>query len=242
MIKRISVAGGLLVAVALVLGVIGVSSATALQLPDISISLKGSEYPLHLNYESKTVKTELEDANGGIISAEGLKLLLLVGALSALGTFRADFAKWEEISSGKKCHSAGDPTATVLWEGSFHVVIVNTSPLEIGMLYLPNEVKIECEGFNLKLKGSIISSIEGVTTTSDVTSVLGRLEKGTNAGEQKIKEYYNDAGTKVKAELITTISGVEHESIEQVKEDITLLALPTSSHLTEPNMFIITNW
>ena len=243
MIKRIGVAGGLLVAVALVLGVIGVSSASALQLPDISISLKGSEYPLHLNYESSTVATELEDANGGVLNGKGLKLLLLTGELTALGTFRADFAKVTETSSGKKCHTSGDPTATVLTEGSFHVVIINTSPLEIGLLFLPNAVTIECEGFNLKVKGSVISSIEGVTTTSDVTSILGRLEKGTGmAGEQKIKEYYNDAGTKVKSELITTISGIEHESNEQVKEDVTLLALPTSSQLTEPNMFMITNW
>ena len=165
-----------------------------------------------------------------------------MGGLSALGTFRADFANWRASSTDKKCHSPGDPTATVLWEGSFHVVIVNTSPLEIGLLFLPNEVKVECEGLNVKVKGSVISSIEGVTTTLDVTSILGRLEKGANPGEQQIREYYNDAGTKVKAGLITTISSIEREANEQVKEHVTLLALPTSSQLTEPNMFIVTNW
>ena len=243
MIKRIGVAGGLLVAVVLVLGVIGISSASALQLPDISISLPGSEYPLHLNYESKTVATELEDANGGILSGKGLKLLLLIGLLTALGTFQADFANVEETAApNKKCHTSGDPTATVLTEGSFHVVIINTSPLEIGLLFLPNEVTIECEGVKFKVKGSVISSIEGITSTSDETSILGRLEKGANPGEQKIKEYYNNEGTKVKAKLTTIISSIEHESNEQVKEDVTLLALPTSVHLTELNMFEITNW
>ena len=58
-------------------------------LPDVSITSAGSAYPLHLNYESTTVKTELEDANGGILNGEGLKLLRLTGELAALGTFRA---------------------------------------------------------------------------------------------------------------------------------------------------------
>ena len=68
MIKRIGVASGLLALLAL--GVIGVSSAFALQLPDISTSLKGSAYPLHLNYESKTVNTVIEEKTGASSKAK----------------------------------------------------------------------------------------------------------------------------------------------------------------------------
>ena len=46
-------------------------------LPDVSTTLSGSWNPLHLNYESSTVETLLEDENGGILQGEGLKLLLL---------------------------------------------------------------------------------------------------------------------------------------------------------------------
>ncbi len=55
-----------------------------LWLPDVSTTLAGSSYPLHLNYESSTVLTLLEDANGGVLEGTGLKLLLLTGELTAL--------------------------------------------------------------------------------------------------------------------------------------------------------------
>ena len=215
---------------------VGVMATSAFALPDVSITLSGSAYPLHLNYESSTVATELEDANGGVLTGKGLKLLLLSGELSALGTFRADFANVTEVSSGKKCHSTGDPTATVLSEGSFHMVYTSLSPnLQLGLLFLPTEVKIECEGFNVKVKGSVISSVNlnGTTEATEFTNIKGSLAKGSTPGSQQISEYYNDAGTKIKAGLITTISSIEHESNEQVKEETTLTAL-------SPNMFVIT--
>ena len=205
-------------------------------LPVIAITLAGSAYPLHLNYESKTVATVLEDANGGVLSGAGLKLLLTTGEEAALGTFRADFLQVTETSTGKKCHSTGDTTGTVLTEGSFHLVYTSLGTnLQLGVLYLPNEVKIECEGFNAKVKGSVISSVNlnGTNEATELTNVKGLLAKGTNPGEQQIKEYYNGEGTKVKAGLITTISGIEQESNEQVKEEAVLTAL-------SPDMFVIT--
>ena len=47
-------------------------------LPHISITLSGSAYPLHLNYESTNVGSELETTAGGLLKAEGLKFLLLL--------------------------------------------------------------------------------------------------------------------------------------------------------------------
>ncbi len=132
----------------------------------------------------------------------------------------------------------------MLTEGSFHVVITSLYPnLQIGLLFLPNEVKLECEGVNLKVKGSVISSINtnGITEATELTNIKGLLAKGSTAGSQQISEYYNDAGTKVKSGLILTVAGVENSSNEQVKEELTLTALPPSGS-TVANMFVITDW
>ena len=84
-----------------------------------------------------------------------------------------------EIKDGtKKCNSTGDKTATVLTEGSFHLVYTNLSPLEMGILYLPNEVTMECEGTNSKLKGSISSSLNAAgTEITELTGVAGAQPK-----------------------------------------------------------------
>jgi len=173
-------------------------------------------YPLHLNYGSTTVNSELETTAGGLLKGVGLKVLFLIGELSALGTFRADFL---DVKDGAKlCMSTGDEDGTVLTEGSFHVVYTNLSPLLMGVLYLPSQVVIECEGTNATVKGSILSSFiaEGNTLT-ELTSVSGQLLKGASAGKPKIEEYYNDAGTKVKAKLETTTGGSTKESNEVVE-------------------------
>jgi hypothetical protein len=203
-------------------------------LPEISITLAGSSYPLDLNYESSTVVTKLEDGAGALLEGKGLKLLLLTAAESSLGTFNADFLNNIEASSNRKCHTSGDKTATVLSEGSFHIVYTSLSPLELGILFLPHEVKVECEGVTTKVRGDVISSINEASDSGSLTSIKGKLEKGSTAGSQEITEYYNTTGTKVKAELIAETGSVEHKSNEQVKEETTLTA-------SGSNMFEIVN-
>jgi hypothetical protein len=212
---------------------------SVLWFPGMSLTLAGSAYPLHLNYESSTVQTSLGDGNGTILEGEGLKVLHLIGEAQAeLGTARVDFGHITEGSSGKKCHTSGDTTATVLTEGSFRLVITSLYPnLQIGELYSPNEAKIECEGLNLRVRGTIISSTNtnGITETTELTNVKGLLAKGSTAGSQEITEYYSSEGTKVKAGLIVELGSVEHSSNLQVKEEVTMTAL-------SPNMFVITDW
>ena len=141
-----------------------------------------------------------------------------------------------EIKDGtKKCNSTGDKTATVLTEGSFHLVYTNLSPLEMGILYLPNEVTMECEGTNSKLKGSILSSLNAAgAEITELTGVAWRLTKGSSAGKPAIEEYYNDAGTKVKAKFETTTGGTTKESNEIVQGEPVATAL-------EGKMFVITS-
>jgi hypothetical protein len=207
---------------------------SVLSLPDIAITLPGSSYPLHLNYENLTVATKLEDGSGALLTGEGVKVLLLTGELTSLGTFRVDFFKVKE--GAKECHTSGDKTATVLTEGSFHLVYTNLSPLLLGLLFLPNEVKIECEGVNVFVRGSVISSVNfsGQGEEEELLNIKGKLEKGSTAGTQEITEYYNEGGTKVKAKLEAETGGVGHSSNEQVKVETELTAL-------SPNMFVITS-
>jgi hypothetical protein len=202
--------------------------------PVISRTLSGSSYPLDLNYSSSTVATKLEDGNGALLEGKGLNLLLLTAEESESGTFDADFLNVEEASSKKKCHTSGDKTATVLSEGSFLIVYTDLSPLELGLLFLPSEVKVECEGVTTRVRGDVISSINGASDTGELTTIKGKLEKGSTAGSQEITEYYNAEGTKVKAKLIAETGGVEHASNEQVKEETTLTAAGS-------NMFEIVN-
>src|ERR1700684_305513 len=65
-------------------------TTSAFALPDISITL-GGVYPLHLNYESTTVRGGIQNVSGGILQSEGLHELYLIGESTVLGTFRAIF-------------------------------------------------------------------------------------------------------------------------------------------------------
>ena len=168
-------------------------------------------YPLLLSYENTTLTTELETTAGSLLQGRGLKTLSVGSESPASGTFRTDFSGVRDGT--KKCMSTGDAVEVVLVEGSFHLVYTDLSPLLMGTLGLINEVTIECEGTNSTVKGSILSSLiaEGNTLT-ELTSVSGQLLRGASAGKPKIEEYYNDAGTKVKAKLETTTGGSTKES------------------------------
>ena len=187
-------------------------------------------YPLHLNYESTSAATELETTAGGLLRGTGLKVLSLSGES---GTFRADLFKVKDGT--KKCTSTGDTVETVLAEGSFHLVYTNLSPLEMGILYLPNEITVECEGTNSKVKGDMLASANVAgTETTELTGIGGQLKKGSSAGKPAIEEYYNDAGTKVKAKLETTTGGTTKESTGIVEGEPEATAL-------EGKMFVITS-
>ncbi len=230
--KRLKLLGVMLVAMC----AMGLMATSAFALPDVSITLSGSAYPLHLNYTSPTVQTLLEEAAGGRLKGVGLTLLLLTGELTSLGTFRADFTNVEEVKSLKKCNSTSDATGVVLTEGSFHVVYTNLSPLLMGVLYLPKEVVILCEGFNLNVRGSVLSSLNAAgNEATELTNVSGTLAKGATAGSQQITEFYNDAGTKLVAKLESNASTSFLKANEQV--------LNTEPVLTalSPNMFVITS-
>jgi hypothetical protein len=201
----------------------GIMATSAFALPDISLTLPGSTFPLHLNFadNNKTV-TELQSASGVVIEGKGLSLLLLIGELTALGTFRADFLNQKRGT--KVCHSVGDAAGVILTEGPFHVVYTGLSPLTLGILYLPKAFEVECEGLDIEINGSVISSFNGIgTENSELTTASGQLT-GTK-GKPALTTYYNDAGGSVQALLLSNAGAGFVMSNEIVEGEPLLTAL-----------------
>jgi hypothetical protein len=198
----------------------GIMATSAFALPDISLTLPGSTFPLHLNFaDNGKTKTELQSASGVVISGEGLSLLLLTSALTALGTFRADFLATK--GSGKVCHSVGDAAGVILTEGPFHVVYTNLSPLLLGILYLPNSFEVECGTLLIEVKGSTLSSFNGIGTEgSELTTASGQLS-GTK-GKPALTNYYNDSGQLLVATLLSN-SGAGFVGSNEIVEGEPLL-------------------
>jgi hypothetical protein len=226
--KHIGIAGFSLIT-AIMLS--GLAASPSFALPDGSLTLSVSSFPLRLNFESATTKGTLETTAGGLLTGEGGKISLSISQLTSLGTARLTF---EKIADGaKKCSSTGDTAGTILVEGTGHLVYTSLSPnLQLGILYEPKTFEIECEGTDVEVKGDAIASLNGIgTETTELTSASGKLSG--NKGVQEIKEYYNDGGTKVKTQLLTNPGNGFKESDLVVEGEPVLKALGS-------NMFVIT--
>jgi hypothetical protein len=214
---------------------LGISTTTtAFALPDVSLTLAGSSYPLHLDVTLLSVATNLT-TNGGVhLEGEGFLLLLLTNQLTSLGTFEALFTKVKEVGGGgASCKSAGDPEGEVLTKGTFHIVYTSLSPLTLGALYLVALFTITCGTAETDVRGLALSSISGAGTEgTELISILGVL-KGNGKGKPNLTTYYNDGGTAVKAKLEAESGAGFVEAAEEVEAEVTLLALKT-------NMWVIT--
>jgi hypothetical protein len=209
-----------------------IAPATTSALPDTSLTLPGSTFPLHLNFadNNKTV-TELQSASGSVTQGAGLSLLILIGGSTALGTFRTDFLNIK--GSGKVCHSVGDAAGVILVEGSSNLVYTSLSPLTLGTLYIPKAFEVECEDLAIEIQGSVLASANGIgTENSELTTASGQLT-GTK-GKPAIKTYYNDAGAPVQPLLLSNAGGGFVQSNLIVAGEPVLTALGN-------NMFRITS-
>jgi len=244
--KRLKLLGVTLVAMC----AMGLMATSAFALPDISITLCGvgvancTNYPLHLNYLSNTVKTKLEGL-ANVLSGEGLHILLLIGLLTDLGTFRAIFLKVEKAGV-EKCFNQGvEANGEVLTEGTFSVVYTSlagsTQGLQLGELFLPKELtgatEILCptNTNKVKVKGDVISSIngQGATSNTQITGVKGSL--AGSGGHATIKTFWNDAGVALLAKLESNVDNSSFKESNQVVEgEPELTAL-------EAKMFVITS-
>jgi hypothetical protein len=216
---------------------LGISATTAFALPDVSLTLTGSSFPLHLDVTLLSVATKLTSASGAGFEGVGFLLLLLALSLTSLGTFEALFTKVKETGgAGSECKSPGDPLGEVLTKGTYHIVYTALTPLTLGLLFLVQPVTLTCGASEFDVRGLVLSSINPGsigTEGTELISVLG-ASKGNGKGKPNVTTYYNDGGTAVKAKLETEFGAGFVETDEEVEAEITLLALKT-------NMFVITS-
>jgi hypothetical protein len=190
-------------------------------LPDMSVTLSGGVYPINMEGSRTSATTSLGTASGVTLSGTGVTLALETTELSALGTFKSTFTKVKS-SEGIECNTAGDAKGVVLVKGEFHLVPINLSPLSTGTLFLVSEAEIECPGgVNVVVRGALISSLNGIgSETTELTGFGGEL-KGSK-GKQNLSEYYNVAGTKVKAKLESEAGVGFVMSDENISEEVKL--------------------
>jgi hypothetical protein len=72
------------------------SSGSASALPDVSLTLTGSSFSLHLDVTLLLVSTHLSTSSGVGLEGVGALLLLLYDSLTSLGTFELLFTKFKE--------------------------------------------------------------------------------------------------------------------------------------------------
>jgi hypothetical protein len=174
------------------------TTLAAVNLPDISVTLTGGTYPLHLQGTLPKISWRLGTASGVVWEGTGVTLLLLTTDLSALGKFTFDFTNMEEPKTGAKCNTAGDASGVVLESGEFHLVPLEVSAsLPIGILFLVSEFEIKCAGsYEPIFRGDLLSGLEGIgTETTELTSLATTLEG--ELGKQNVNSYFNDGGTKI---------------------------------------------
>jgi hypothetical protein len=221
---------------AVALCAMGISTATtAFALPDVSLTLTGSAFPLHLEVTLLTNTTNLSSASGSTAHGEGLLLLLLASELSSLGTFEALFTKVE--NEGNKCFSeenaAKDPEGEVLTKGTYHIVWTSLSPLTLGTLFLVLEFTLVCGATKTKVRGNVLSSLNaGASEATELTSDGGVLA-GNGKGVPNLKTYYNNSGASVTAKLEGNSGAGFAQNAEEVTGEVTVTAL-------KGNMFVIT--
>jgi hypothetical protein len=158
---------------------------------------------------------KLESKAGSVIEC---KTATATGAqeTDTLGTFHITFEGCETAIVGK-CTSTGDAEGSILTLGSFHYVLdtLSTSETSVAVLFLPGITKFECTKFvKNEVKGELVCPLTKPLVSSKTHEFT--CAKGSTAGSQAVKKYYNDGGTLVEAKLESALNGgTFEESNEQ---------------------------
>jgi|SRR5580700_5606791 hypothetical protein len=200
----------------------GLMVTSALALPDVHV-LSGESYPLHLNYSSATVGTKLVNTGGSKLKGEGLKLLLLWTALSALGTWEATFSNVKNGTTA--CNSVNDAAETVLVSGEVHVVeLAPKGSKKAAGLFLFNELEIICGKVKVKVKGSVLSNIIDPKAEECVELLTGELT-GNEKGKNTFLKYVNDTPAEVEGKLEANFGTGFLQASEETAEPVHLVVL-----------------
>ena len=210
-------------------------------LPDVSVTLTGATYPLHLEVTLLTVPTKFSNVVGQDIEGVGLLILSLLTALGHLGTFEVLFTKIKREGHGCFSEEGGskDPSEEILVKGSWHLVYTSLAGsaqgLQLGALYLVSPVTVKCGGEEIHVHGDTLASVEtrSGTEATEYTTSSGIL-RGNGSGQPNIKFFYNEAGTSVKAKLEANFGIGFKEAAEEIEGGVTVTAL-------EGKMFVVTS-
>jgi len=227
-------------ATAVVLLLAVASSASAL--PDISLTLVGATYPVHMSVTALTIKTRLTNVVKENLAGEGVLVIVFLNELGHLGTYEALFTNVTD-KAGTKCFSEEnakqDPSGEVLTKGTWHLVYTSlsgsTQGLQLGVLALASPVEVICGVEVIKVKGDELGSVQTLegTETTEYDSGTGVL-LGDDEGSPNIKVFYNEAGASVKAKLEVNFGSGFKEGVEELGE-------PTTSTTPEGRMVVITS-
>lgn len=208
--KRFRLIGVALVAV-FALG--AVLSASAFALPEFLIGGEGKPG----SYTGKNVGNAILENSAGTqvtcTAAKGAGGFVSDNA----GTFKISFEKCK--SGSIACKGAGDGTEIILSEGSFNEVFDTLGTgvtLGVATLFLPHETSFECTGFAVsKVKGDVLCLVTTPLTSSTSHTFAC---KGVAKGKAAEKSYFNDSGTAVTVQLLSSLNGAAFsESNEQAE-------------------------
>jgi hypothetical protein len=206
-------------------------TSPAVALPDLSLTLAGTSFPLVLDVTLLNYTTTVSTSGGAAYTAGALLILLATRALSSLGTYEALFQS--VVGAGEKCHSEGDPVAEVLTKGTYHLVYTSLSPLTLGLLFLVQPYEITCGmAGSATIRGSMLASLSAGTEPTELTE-LTFLLAGNGLGKPSLTNYYNDGGTGVRPKLELNLGA---GFVEAAQELGTILIRSLQS-----KMFVITN-
>jgi hypothetical protein len=205
------------------------ASASATELPDISVTLEES-FPVKAEATSlkKAGLAFLETEVGSKLTAEQVKGELELTSLSALGAVKLTFVNTKEPKSGELCNTEGDAAGIVLVAGEFHVVFLAVGPpwtLHIDVLF-EKPLVIKCGKLTIKVLPPALVALHA-NLEKDITEFTVDAKCAKNAkneiekGRQQFTEYINDAGTKLTKQLLLANFGLGFENAcEQVEEEL----------------------
>jgi hypothetical protein len=214
-----------------------VTSISAFALPDISVTLSGSTYPLHLEVTQLSVTTQLTNVVKETISGKGLLVLYKLAELGHLGTYEALFTHTKKGTESCFSEEGGkkDPSEEILTRGTWHLVYTSLSGssqgLQLGILYLLSPVTIKCGSNEVDVKGDTLSSVCFAGTEAEEYTQMTSVLTGNGEGKPSATVFYNEAGTATKAKLETNFGSGFKESAEEADEPVTV----------EGQMFVVTS-
>lgn len=216
---------------------LGITATSAFAvLPDLSIALEGSKYPVHLQFKDNgTTIATLNTTGGSKTEAKGVLLLLLSeNKLGSGGTFEALFLNVKQGTFA--CEQTGEKNKEeVLTKGTYALVYPSLSPLTLGLAFKVEPVAFTCNSkkVSVKVEGCALSKVtDPKTGTEDVELATGEL-KGDGKGKNLLTEYDNAEGTgKVSCQLKANFGTGFLQAEENIGEAVHLEVL-------EKNMFTI---